>query len=194
MFIPRGELIFCIWTCPGGPEVNTQWQVASIFFFLIIVPSGQVSKLATCNLMHRLPENKRLQKPTVSHVHILDSEREDSAVAPPLSVFPSWYLRGKNATHPRCLQVVKTRTSVRRTRWQPSPKPPNYPTPPPPSPTPPPPTWSNKRGVCERKPSSVILKKSSLPQWFLQTGEASGTASTWKGFRLNQRRKNVYWN
>lgn len=73
---------------------------------------------------------------------------------------------GGNATHPRCLQVVKAGASVRRRQRQ-------HPRPPQPSNCPNPtttatdstaPTWSNKRGVCEWKPSSVILKKSSLPQ------------------------------
>lgn len=62
------------------------------------------------------------------------------------SMSETWCLCGKNAAHPRCLQVVRARgrgARVRRTQRQPQ--------------------DNKKRGICEWKPSSVILKKLSPP-------------------------------
>lgn len=156
------------------------------YFFLIIVPSGQVSKLATCNRMHLwLPENKRLQKPSVSHVHVLDSEQEASAVGC-LSFLVSQGEECHSSQMSACCQSrSKCKTNPVAALSQTSLPNPTTTT----TTNSTTPTWSNKRSVCEWKPSSVILKKSSLPQWFSQTGEASGTASTLKEFRLNQGRK-----
>lgn len=88
-----------------------------IFFFQIIVPSGQVSKLATFGVNASLT--------SWACVHNLDGEQEASAVGPLLSVFPSWYLKGENATHPSCLQVVIVGASVRWRQRQPPPSQPS---------------------------------------------------------------------